>query len=555
MRYFKKTAMFALIGLFLFSFGCSKENEETPEEPAKDTTPPTILSTFPAQGATNVTRSGPYWFLFSEAMNEESVENAITIGGTGFGYFTSWSGDTLFITPTGILPAGTEQTITIGTGAEDLAGNNLESEFALTFTTTSEEDNTPPTITGTVPADGATGVPGAKDIEITFSEPMMTWETQNAVTISPEPDDIDFEWENTTLVIQHSSFGSNVSVTVTISTQAEDLAGNNLASAYSFSFTTLEDNTRPYLVSTNPPNNATNVSQNLSTITMTFSEPMDETSFDNIGPTELDARLINLVQEEPEFDPTNTTLTINLAQRLLPGCTYWVKFLNITDQAGNVIDPNPTSYSFTTAGTMTYYPFIEPNKWYYYQGEDVGTKEIENYNPSNGYFEEVERDESGIIHHKEKLRYSAANNVLYHLGVADYDDNGDFEFSMDWDSPLEYLRLPVESHLGESWSISSSGTVATAEGDSYTLTLTGTVQIDPYRTDIISEAIGATFKDCITVHLFVHIYIYDGATQIEEMNIHNISYLAPCVGSVETIDIDLIEASSDTTYIYNWETK
>jgi len=38
------------------------------------------------------------------------------------------------------------------------------------------------------------------------------------------------------------------------------------------------------------------------------------------------------------------------------------------------------------------------------------------------------------------------------------------------------------------------------------------------------------------------------------MNMHNIMYLAPCVGPVKLIENNLIESESDTTYIYNWET-
>ncbi len=551
MQAVRRCLAFVFSLLVIFTLGCS-ENEETPEQPEKDTTPPTVTATFPEQGAPNVTRNGPYWFVFSESMNEESVEDAVTTS-PSFGYFDSWNGDTLFITPTQLLEAGAPYTITIGTGAKDLAGNSLESAFQLAFTTTSEEDQTPPTIVSTVPEDGAENVAGAADIEITFSEPMSVWETQNAIILSPEPEEVDFEWNGTTLLIQHNSFGSNVQVTVTVTTSARDLAGNSLASDYSFSFTTAEDNTRPYLASASPANNATNVSRYTSSIIMTFSEPMDQFSFDNIGLEDLDARMMQLIQEEPEFE--DATLTINVAHQLLPGCHYWVNLRDVTDQAGNLIDPNPTLYSFTTSGTMTYYPFLDPNKWYYRDEDDnYFTKEVRNYNSSSGYFEVADRDESNVINHVEKLRYSSIDNMIYHLGVADYGEDGDFVFSMDWSDPLPYLRVPVESHLGESWNLSTDGTVSTGEGDSYTLTLTGSVQIDPYKVDIVSEELEGTFKDCIAMHLYVHIIIYDGQTQKEEMNMHNIMYLAPCVGPVKLIENNLIESESDTTYIYNWET-
>ncbi|HUV37828.1 MAG TPA: Ig-like domain-containing protein, partial [Patescibacteria group bacterium] len=65
----------ALLAVILFALfavtGCSEdENGVGPS----DTTPPTVAGHYPVDGATNVSRSGPYWIAFSEPMNEALVE-------------------------------------------------------------------------------------------------------------------------------------------------------------------------------------------------------------------------------------------------------------------------------------------------------------------------------------------------------------------------------------------------------------------------------------------------------------------------------------------------
>lgn len=546
----------ALIITSLFVFGCSENEEGNANKPEPDTKAPTVLASYPPQNAMNVKRNGPFWILFSEPMNKESAEGAVT---TDFGYFDSWNGDTLFLTPTELLQPSTEYQIIVQTDAKDLAGNNLAAPYGINFTTNSAQDSVPPTIVSTNPANGATDVPGAQNIEITFSEPMEVWNTQQAVTLSPEPDVVDFDWNGTTLIIQHTSFGSNTPVTVTISTGAMDLAGNHLAAQYSFSFTTAEDNTRPYLASANPANNSTGVSRDISSIRFTFSEPMDENSFDNVDATHLDARFIQLIQEDPSFDPSFVTITINPAHRLLPGCSYWVSFYNVTDQAGNVIDPNPTPYTFTTQGTKTYFPFLDPNKWWYLSDGSTEIREVQNYNSSTGYFEIASKDETGALWNIEKLRYSSTDNTIYHLGVVDYNGSGAVVTSMEWDDQIPYIKLPVESHLGDSWEINSTGTFSDYSGptaQNYDLTISATAEIDHATVDLVSNELEGTFKDCAVFSVNGTITIYDsGGTPLDEQQVSMTLYLAPCVGTVMQMDFDPGQGTTDTTYIYNWETQ
>ena len=111
-------------------------------EPEEDTTPPTIIAHSPI--GDNVSIDTKIRVTFSEAMNQTSVQNAFTISPIVSGSF-SWNNNTMFFTPDSNLSYNTTYTVTIGTGAEDLAGNNLEAEYSWVFTTGSKY-NSPPVL-------------------------------------------------------------------------------------------------------------------------------------------------------------------------------------------------------------------------------------------------------------------------------------------------------------------------------------------------------------------------------------------------------------------------
>lgn len=100
-----------------------------------DTTPPTIISKSPT--GINVSITSTITITFDEPMDTTSVQNSITISPaiTISGY--SWNADntTLTITPSGNLSHNTTYNVTVGTGAKDIAGNNLVSAYSWEFTT------------------------------------------------------------------------------------------------------------------------------------------------------------------------------------------------------------------------------------------------------------------------------------------------------------------------------------------------------------------------------------------------------------------------------------
>ncbi len=101
-----------------------------------DFTVPTIVSTAPTDGATNVsTATGTYVVEFSEPMDNASVEDAFAISPSVPGTF-DWDARHTVLTfdPIG-LAYSTEYTVSLGTGAMDQHGLALAQAHSWNFTT------------------------------------------------------------------------------------------------------------------------------------------------------------------------------------------------------------------------------------------------------------------------------------------------------------------------------------------------------------------------------------------------------------------------------------
>ncbi len=552
-----------VVAMTLFAlYGCSSEDTVTEPDPG-DTTPPILVGSYPLDGATGVSRSGLYWFAFSEAMDEESVEDNITAS-PAFGHdiHANASTDTFWLTPHDALNGNAAYEFNIGPECEDLAGNQMGTLVSIDFTTTAAQDMDPPTVVSTDPADDATDISPGGVIRITFSEPVSypgDWGYQTAIEIDPYPDDGYFEREGNDLLIWHYPFPIDSLIEITVTTDLTDIAGNNLEAPYTFTFRTLNDTTRPYLASATPANGATGVSTGTSSIVLTFSEPMFP-DFE-MSPEDVDARIILALSEEPGWNTDFSEVTLPLERGLLPGCTYWVYFDDVTDMAGNFIDPKPTYYWFRTSGTSTYYPIAEGYLWYYYDyemfvaklpGMDFGSdrRVIENYNSSTGEFEEVWYSWEGDVWViQEKIFLRKDGNLLIHLGREEYQD-GVLDQTMMWDSPMTYLKLPPQNNLGDSWNIETTADL----GEGFSMTLNGTVTISGGTVDVFVPTADAIFRDCLEWILYAEISIFDNGTPAGGDEFRQTYFLSEGVGPVMLIEEDLATPSEpDTIFVTGWD--
>ena len=101
-------------------------------------TPPTVISTDPFSTATAVALNKHIAANFSETMDASTITTATftLMQGTTFVSGTvSYAGTTATYVPSNILTQNTTYTATITTGAKDLAGNSLVSNYVWSFTT------------------------------------------------------------------------------------------------------------------------------------------------------------------------------------------------------------------------------------------------------------------------------------------------------------------------------------------------------------------------------------------------------------------------------------
>ena len=251
--------------LVMFVAGCGQET----------VTVPAVVSTIPANGATNVAVNTPISATFSMAMKQASISSStfmLSAGGTVVPGAVTYSGNVATFMPASVLAYATVYTATVTTGATNLGGTSLLSNYVWTFTTITA----PPVVVSTIPANGATNVPVGQMLSATFSEAM------SAATISASTFTLtgpggaamagSVTYSGVTATFTPAASLANSTVyTATITTGATSVAGTPLASNYVWTFTTITP--PPAVVSTVPVNAATGVPVD-QIVSATFNEPM-----------------------------------------------------------------------------------------------------------------------------------------------------------------------------------------------------------------------------------------------------------------------------------------
>lgn len=321
-----------------------------------DVISPAIVSTDPARYDIGVPLNKTISALFSKSMDQSTINTATfslantTLGGLVIPGTVSYTGVTAVFAPLSSLSPNTTYTASINTGAKDLAGNSIVSNYFWSFTTGSVIDLIPPTVISTDPANNATGVALNKIIAATFSESM----TPTTISITsfllmngstPVTGTVSYAGVIGTFTPSSNLIASTV-YTATIKTLAKDLAGNNLVSDYVWTFTTgaALDIIPPTVILTDPLNNAIGVPIDKQ-ITATFSEPMDPLSISTVsftlfnGSTSVSGNVTYL----------NSVATFSPTFKLLLNTVYTATITTAAkDLAGNAMVSNYV-WNFTTA--------------------------------------------------------------------------------------------------------------------------------------------------------------------------------------------------------------
>jgi hypothetical protein len=245
--------------------------------------PISVTSTNPVNGAANVAVDTTITATFSGEMDASTITTSTFLVNDGSGNIAgavSYAGKTATFTPAIDLDYDTGYTATITTGAQDLLGNSLQTDYIWSFAT---PDSIPPVVNATSPTDGATDVVLNTLITATFSEPMdASTITTSTFLVNDGSGNIagSVSYAGTTATFTPSVNLVQANVyTVTITTGATDLSGNALLTDYTWSFTTLTDTSPPTVNSTNPLDGAIDVSVD-ATISAIFSEEMDASTID-----------------------------------------------------------------------------------------------------------------------------------------------------------------------------------------------------------------------------------------------------------------------------------
>lgn len=318
----------------------------------KESTPPTVVSPVPANAATGVAMNSICSATFSEVMDPSTITTTtftLEQGSTLVSGDVNYAGSVATFTLAANLAASTEYKATITIGAKDLAGNALVNINVIHFTTGAAPDIALPTVVSSVPADVATGVAFNANVAVTFSEAIDPL-TITASTFALKQGETNVlgavTYEGLIATFNPAvDFAASTVYTATITAGTKDLAGNALASDYTFSFTTLDaaDVVLPLVNSTKPINNAIGVVRN-QVVSLTFSEVMN--------PLTINASTFKLMQGTTEVSGTvnysGTTATFTASSFLLAETIYTATITSdAKDLAGNAL-ANNTDWSFTT---------------------------------------------------------------------------------------------------------------------------------------------------------------------------------------------------------------
>jgi len=213
-----------------------------------DTIAPTVITTVPAHLAANVEINQAIIATFSEALAASTITNtSMTLyrGTTPISATVTFAGVTATLTPLLELEYETEYTVGFGPDVSDLSGNKLADANSWQFTTRIAPDIIAPQVVSASPASGASGAAANEGVVVTFDEAMSAG-TVNALSfqvnddsLAPVPGTVTLDATGLVATFAPTTdFLRGSTYHVALSTALTDVAGNPLALASAWDFTT-----------------------------------------------------------------------------------------------------------------------------------------------------------------------------------------------------------------------------------------------------------------------------------------------------------------------------
>jgi Ice-binding-like/Bacterial Ig-like domain len=248
-RYNNATTWFIAFLLLTFCAGCG-DPDRTGTKP--NLLPPTVTSVAPPNGAVGVCPNTIVTATFSKAMNPASINSGtFTLTGpdtTAVAGTVSYdaASNTAIFTPSSALAFSTLYTATITTGATDVFGLSLATNYVWSFTTGTTTCLTgPPTVISVAPPTGSNGICPSTVVVATFSEAMNP-STINGTTFTltgpgttAVPAAVTYDAPSHVATLTPTNpLALSTLYTATITTGAQNLFGDSLANNYVWTFTT-----------------------------------------------------------------------------------------------------------------------------------------------------------------------------------------------------------------------------------------------------------------------------------------------------------------------------
>jgi uncharacterized protein (AIM24 family) len=309
---------------------------------------PEVVSTDPVNGASGVPLGKVISVLFSKPMSSATINSGTFLLKQGLTFIpgvVTYSGNTAMFTPTLNLTANTVYTGTITTGAKDVQGNSIMSNYVWSFNT-----GTLPVVISTDPVDNAVNVPLSKIISATFSKAMDVTTLNNATFTVKQGSNVVAGtvtyFGNIVTFTPSAPLLPSTLYTGTISADVKDATGNKLPANYVWSFTT---GNLPLVISTDPINEAVNVNPD-KVISATFNKPMNPGSINNTTFT-LKKGVVNVAGAVTYAGmKASFTPAANLDPNTVYTCTITT---GVKDEGGNAMASNYT-WTFRTSAL----PFV-----------------------------------------------------------------------------------------------------------------------------------------------------------------------------------------------------
>jgi len=316
-----------------------------------DVTPPTV-TTAPTNGATGVPRNVVVTGTFSRSMDASTITSStFTLTGPSGAVAGTVSYDdtskTASFTPTAPLAYSTNYTARFAATVRAADGVALAGAVSWTFTVANA---VPPTVTGTLPVNGALDIGSAVRPRATFSKSLKpATVTTSTMTLTGPSGAVNgsVAYDDTTKSATFTPTAALASGTYTVRLDPSIAATDDatLATAYTWTFTVAASLPAPTVTSTSPSSGATNVARS-TVVKATFNRSVDPATVTGTTFT-LKAPDGSTVPATVSYD--GATLTAQLVpSALLAATTQYTASLTSGVKAADGSSLTAVSWNFTT---------------------------------------------------------------------------------------------------------------------------------------------------------------------------------------------------------------